>query len=357
MGREPRRHRGPVVTLSLGAVVAVGLGIGGGAARSTADATAAAAELDGDARYANAIAVDDAIATRTSPLYVLARSDAQAASLDAEETVLAWAEELDRSGHVDEAVALAGTVTDPRLAARSDQERASLLLEAAKDDASRGDYGSALQRLEEIGALGLTASSAQVAQLTPQYQVDDASQLTAAGRAPDAIALLDDAAAAGSAGRALADAALPGTLLAAAQTEVAYASYKEAVAALRRLVTSFTNSPQAERARVMLGAPQPVTGTLVDKQGKPISAEVRLSSHFQSELGGYLTSGPFYYSSADRNGDFRFTAIPQGGPYVLEIYANGNWMTFVDPSTGQPANPVNVTPLVPVDLTIVELPS
>jgi hypothetical protein len=357
MGWVPRRRRRSIVTLALATLVVVALGIGGGAARSTADATAAAKQLDASSRYASAIAVDDAIATRTGPMYVLARGGVQSASLDAEETVLAWAEQLDRSGHVDEAVALAGTVTDPRLAARSDQVRASLLLEAAKDDASRGDFGSALQRLDELAALGLAASSAQVAQLTPQYEVDEAARLTAAGRAPDAIALLDAASAAGASGRALANAALAATLLAAGQAEAADASYREAVATLKRLVSTFPSSAPADRARGMLGAPQPVTGTLVDKQGKAISADVRLSSHFESEPGGYLTSGPFYYSSADRNGDFRFASIPQGGPYVLEIYANGNWMTFVDPSTGQPANPVNVTPLVPVDLTIVELPS
>ena len=89
---------------------------------------------------------------------------------------------------------------------------------------------------------------------------------------------------------------------------------------------------------------------------RTLCAAVRLSSHFFQEPGGYLTSGPFYYSAADRNGDFRFNSIPQGGPYVLEVYTNGNWTTFVDPSTGQPSNPVNVSPAVPVDLTLVELP-
>ena len=72
---------------------------------------------------------------------------------------------------------------------------------------------------------------------------------------------------------------------------------------------------------------------------------------------GYKTSGPFYTSKADASGDFIFTAVPIGGPYVLEVLSNGSWTTLVDPSTGQPAHPVRVTSLVPVLLTFVVLPS
>jgi hypothetical protein len=39
------------------------------------------------------------------------------------------------------------------------------------------------------------------------------------------------------------------------------------------------------------------------------------------------------------------------------VFANGNWTTLINPSTNQPANPVMVTALVPVDLTFVVLPS
>jgi hypothetical protein len=83
---------------------------------------------------------------------------------------------------------------------------------------------------------------------------------------------------------------------------------------------------------------------------------VRLSIHFFTEPGAYLTTGPFYYSSANRDGNFSFTSIPLGGPYVLEVLHSGSWETFVDPTTGQPADPVSVTSLVPVDLTFIVLP-
>ena len=301
--------------------------------------------------------MDYAIATRTGPIYVLDRSDVQNATVNAERTMLAWAETLDHSGHVDQAVALAGLTTDPRLASTSDQERASLLLEAAKADAARGDYATALRRLEEISSLGLTSAVSEVAQLAPQYEVDEATKLTVSGKGADAVALLDAASQQGPAAKTAATSVLPAALLAAGEEALAQESYKEAVADLKRLLATFPDSSQTEAARALLDAPQPVTGALVDKRGKPINANVRLSSHFVQEPGGYVTSGPFYYSTADRNGDFRFDVIPQGGPYVLEVFINGNWMTFVDPSTGQPANPVNVTPLIPVDLTIVELPS
>jgi hypothetical protein len=42
---------------------------------------------------------------------------------------------------------------------------------------------------------------------------------------------------------------------------------------------------------------------------------------------------------------------------VLEVYADGNWTTQINPTTNQPADPVMVTPLVPVDLTFVVLSS
>jgi len=46
-----------------------------------------------------------------------------------------------------------------------------------------------------------------------------------------------------------------------------------------------------------------------------------------------------------------------GGPYILEVFTGGNWTTLVDPTSGQPAHPVKVSALVPVDLTFVVLPS
>ncbi|TME45505.1 MAG: hypothetical protein E6I55_09585 [Chloroflexi bacterium] len=357
MERESSRRRWPAAAITLAAIATTALGVGEGAARSTADAVSTAADLASSGRFGQAIAMDDAIATRTGPIYVLDRSDAQNAALNAARTMLAWAENLDRSGHVDQALAVAGMATDSRLASSSDQVRASLLLEAAKADAARGDFATALRHLDEIRSLGLTSATSELVRLVPQYEVGEATRLTVSGNGADAVVLLDTAAQQGPSGQAAAASVLPAALLAAAEQELSQGSYREAAAALKRLVSSYPDSAQAQPARVLLDAPQPVTGALVNKNGRPINANVRLSSHFVQEAGGYVTSGPFYYSSADRNGDFRFDAIPQGGPYVLEVFINGNWMTFVDPSTGQPANPVNVTPLVPVDLTIVELPS
>ena len=101
-----------------------------------------------------------------------------------------------------------------------------------------------------------------------------------------------------------------------------------------------------------------MSGTLVDKNGMPLAAAVRLSTNYKAEPGGtYKTSGPFYTSHADASGDFIFTSVPIGGPYVLEVFSNGAWTTLVDPVSGLPAHPVKVTALVPVLLTFVVLPS
>jgi hypothetical protein len=71
----------------------------------------------------------------------------------------------------------------------------------------------------------------------------------------------------------------------------------------------------------------------------------------------YQTSAPFFYTTADASGDFTFTNVPIGGPYVLEVFADGTWTTLINPTTQQPADPVTVTALLPVNLTFVVLPS
>ncbi len=42
---------------------------------------------------------------------------------------------------------------------------------------------------------------------------------------------------------------------------------------------------------------------------------------------------------------------------MLEVFSGGNWSTLINPGTNLPADPVMVTPLVPVNLTFVVLPS
>ncbi|HZU75942.1 MAG TPA: hypothetical protein VFA70_04205, partial [Dehalococcoidia bacterium] len=251
--------------------------------------------------------------------------------------------------------AVAGGVTDPRLLAQAAAVRASILLDAARGDAARGDYATAVRRLAQVEAIeGAGSAAATAAQLLPHYQVGEAGALTGAGNGVDAVTLLDAVSAAGNG--ALAAPVYPPALLAAGLQELSAGAPREAVADLQRLTQNFPGTSQAARAQAMLAAPQAVTGTLVDRSGHPISGQVRLSSHFFNEPGGYYTTGPFYYSNADSTGTFRVTGVPVGGPYVLEVYRDGDWTTYVDPATGQPSTPVTVTPMQPVDLTFVELP-
>jgi hypothetical protein len=342
--------------LVLGAAFLALLAVAGGAARSTADVASAAAQMSAAGRFPEAIALDHVIAGRTGLLYLLDRGDVSRAERNAQRSMLDWAAALDKAGKVDQAVAVAGAVTDPTLTAQATSQRARLLVQAAQAAAARGDFATALLRLGQISKVGPEpAITAQVAQLLPQYQVGEALALTAAGHGSDALDLLDMAAQQASGAKAVSG-ALPAALLAAGKEEIAQFSFKEAAAHLTRLTTDFGGSSQAREARTLLRAAQPVTGTLVDKGGKPVSGQVRLSSHFFSEPGGYLTTGPFYYSSADGGGNFLFKSIPLGGPYVLEVFHSGNWETFVDPKTGQPADPVSVTALIPVDLTFIVLP-
>ena len=192
-----------------------------------------------------------------------------------------------------------------------------------------------------------TPGGIQVARLLPIDQAGEAGVLISAGRADAAVAILDTVVHESSAqATRTADSLFPSALLAAGEEDLAHDAYLEAVSAIDQLVTSFPSSAEAALGQAMLAAPQSVTGTLVTHLGLPISDKVRLSSNYKAEPGGmYQTSGPFYTTTADASGDFSLSNVPVGGPYVLEVYADGNWTTLINPTTNQPADPVTVTPI------------
>ncbi len=359
VGTAPARRgrRWPIVVLSVLLVLIVLVAAAGGAAHSTSDAAAAAAQLVHQKQYGTAVAMYHAIASRTGPLFAFDRSDVSGAELNAQRTTLAWATTLQQQGHVDQAVALTRSVSDPTLASSVREEQATLLVAAARDAAAHGDYTTALSRLSQVTnpSLSGTAAAAQVPQLQTDDLVAQARALLAEGDGVHAVTALDDARQRSPGGAAAAAPLLPQALLVAATQENGAASYAEAVVTLQRLINDFGGSGEAKQARSMLAANQPVSGTLVDHSGAPISGQVRLSSHFFSEPGGYVTSGPFYFTDAGSQGNFRFDSIPIGGPYVFEVFHGGGWVTLVDRNTGQPANPVNVVALTPVDLAFITL--
>jgi len=354
------RRRWPIVALVIGALLIAALGAAAGAAGATAAAVSTAAQLEASGDFARAIALDEVIEGRTGLPFVLDPSAAPAAARTEERTLLAWAKAVGRAGKIDEAVALYRSVSAGPLHTRATEALAVLLYTSSTRDAARGAYPNAIIRLEEIVALAPGTADGKLAQRQlPFYQAGEARQLLAAGRGADAVAALDAIVAEGSAqATKTADSLYPSALLVAGQEEVAQQSYKEALVDLRRLVAQFPGTAQASQARVMLAARVPVSGTLVARNGTPAPGPVRLSTHYTAEPGGtYRTSGPFYYSTADAAGNFTFSAVPVGGPYILEVFTGGNWTTLINPSSGQPAHPVKVTALVPVDLTFVVLPS
>ena len=349
-----------MLLLVIAGIVTGGAGAAVGIASGTAAAASAAATLADHGSYAEAIAIDDEIAGRTGPLYLVDPGAAGDAARATEQAVMAWAASLGRKGEVDSSVALYQTVTAPALRGSALDALAALLLTTSTADAAQAQYPNAISRLLEIRSLApATPGGIQVARLLPIDQAGEAGLLISAGRADDAVAILDIVVREGSAQASrTADSLFPSALLAAGEEDLAHDAYLEALAALHQLVATFPNSAEAAIGEAMLEAPQPVTGTLVTHLGLPVSARVRLSSNYKSEPDGmYQTSGPFYSTSADASGDFSLSDIPIGGPYVLEVFAGGNWTTLINPTTNQPADPVMVTPLVPVDLTFVVLSS
>jgi hypothetical protein len=348
------------VSLVIAGIVTGTAGATVGMATGTETAASTAATLTAQGAYAQAIAIDDEIAARTGPLYAVDTGAPGDAARAAEQTVMAWAAALGRKGQIDTAVALYRTVTARALRVPALDALGALLLKASSADAAQGQYVNAISRLNEITKLApATPAGAEVGRLLPIDQAGEAGVLVSAGRAADAVPILDAVVKAGSAqATRTADSLFPSALLAAGEEDLAHDAYLEALSALHQLVTAFPNSAEAGIGQAMLQAPQTVTGTLVTHVGLPIADRVRLSSNYTSEPGGmYQTSGPFYTTTADSSGDFSLSNIPIGGPYVLEVYAGGNWTTLINPTTNQPANPVLVTPLVPVDLTFVVLSS
>lgn len=354
------RRRWPIAGLVVGGLLCAALGAAAGAAGATAAAVSAAAHLEAAGQYARAIALDEVIEERSGLPFVLDASAATDAARTEELTLLAWATALGRAGRIDDAVAIYRSVSPGPLRTRATDALAVLLYTASTQDAARGAYPTAILRLEQIVAMAPNTADGKLAKRQlPFYQAGEARQLLQAGRGADSVAALDTIVAAGSAqATKTANSLYPSALLIAGQEAVAQQSYKEALVDLRRLVARFPGTAQASRALTMLTAPVPVTGTLVARSGTPAPGPVRLSTHYTAEPGGtYRTSGPFYSSTADAAGDFSFRAIPVGGPYILEVFTGGNWTTLINPSSGQPAHPVKVSDLVPVDLTFVVLPS
>jgi tetratricopeptide (TPR) repeat protein len=349
-----------MVALVIAGIVTAAAGATVGMATGTETAASTAATLTARGLYAEAIAIDEEIAARTGPLYLVDTGAPGDAARAAEQTVMAWAAALGRTGQIDSAVALYRTVTAPALRTSALDALAALLLKASSADAAQAQYPTAISRLIEITDLApATPAGAEVAKLLPIDQAGEAEVLVSAGRAADAVPILDVVVKAGSVqATRTADSLFPSALLAAGEEDLAHDAYLESLSALQQLVTSFPKSAEAAIGQAMLQAPQTVTGTLVTHLGLPVSDRVRLSSNYKAEPGGmYQTSGPFYATTADASGDFSLSNIPIGGPYVLEVFADGNWTTLINPTTNQPADPVMVTPLVPVDLTFVVLSS
>jgi hypothetical protein len=333
--------------------VALGVLLGGRASAEDGRLAAAAALAGGDP--ARAVSLDEAVAGRSGILMVLDPGASSAARREAQVARIAWAKKLAAGGDVDSAVEVLKLVGEPSLLGQAALARAQILIGASSAADKAGHAELALRRLDQAAQGPPPSSLVQtIAAMRAADEVSAAAELVSSNRAPDAVALLDDASANGGASSAAP--AYPATLLAAAASEMSSLDFRDAAATLQRLVTGFSHSQEARTARGLLRAPQTVSGTLVDAAGHGAAGRVRLATHFTQLPAGYVTSGPFYFGTSNTSGDFAMPGIPVGGPYVLEYFRSGGWMTLVDPRNDLPANPVTIKPLQPEDLTFIVLP-
>lgn len=351
---NPVRRRASLTTVALLAAGAIVVGILLGGRVSAQDGLTAARDALAAGNAGSAVTLDESIAARSGFLMLFDPGAASSASVAAQTARIAWARQLAGQGHVGAAIAALSQLGAPSLVGEAATTRTQILVTAAADAARSGQPSVALQWLDEAVRNTPPSMVATIVAMRAADEVAAASEQLAAGRAVDAVALLDSASSDGAA--AAAAPLYPAALLASARARLAAEEYPGAAADLVRLVTIAPRSGAAQTARALLGSPHAVSGTLVDAAGQPASGRVRLGTHYSVLSGGYATTGPFYYGIADPAGDFSVTGVPVGGPYVLEYFRNGSWMTLVDPRTDQPANPVTVTPLTPVDLTFIVLP-
>jgi tetratricopeptide (TPR) repeat protein len=359
--RRPRRSRTAralIAALLLAPpVAAAGIELGG--LQAVSGAVGDAQRYRDTQAYDRAVAVYRAVAAKTGPLYLLARTRVDAADVDAQRTLLDWARALAATGRVDDALAAVAQVTDPALVPERQREAAEIALADARTQSAAGHFDVALRRLDAVLA-GLPppdlASQAQA--LHPACALGTAQLLLQRGEAAGAVTALDDliAAVPASAEAARALALLPDAVLAAGRQAIAHHDEAVALRDLNRILARFPGSPQARTAQELLAAPQPVQGTLVRHDGGPVAgAQVRLGSHYRAVYGGYETQPPYYVSRTNDHGDFSFGGVPLG-EYVVEVQQGDGWTTILTPE-GQPAYRVAVESLTPVDLAFVVVPS
>ncbi|GAC1570659.1 MAG: hypothetical protein NVS3B18_03090 [Candidatus Dormibacteria bacterium] len=363
-GPEPRRprpgRRRAIVALLVLTPFALVLSAGAGAAVALEQARQDGASRLAAGDYAGALGVYRGLAGRSGPLYLLDRQAIRDATRGEDRTLLAWAPALAEHGRVEQALRLLSEARASEVGTNRSRLRATLLLDGARAAAAGGDPLVALGRLDWLAKEAPPDDLArQAAALRPVYELASATTLLRVGRPAEAVAALDRV-------RSLPHTAqqdrqveqlLPATLLAAGQTGQQRDDLRSAAAWLGRLVRVAPASAEARAARALLDAPQRVSGTLSRRDGSPVAGGVRLAGHFvHADRGDYAT-GPYFAAAATTGGDFRIEGVPVGGPYVIQVQRDGEWLTPVDTRSGEPAYSATVTPLTPVDLSFVIVPN
>jgi hypothetical protein len=338
------------------------LGLELGSVTAVARAQSQARDLRDQGRYDQAIAVYRSLEQQGRPYLIVGRGPIDSAAVEAGRTVLDWAAALDKQGKAADALALLENAESAQgiLLPQPDTARAhaDIALRSAEAEAKAGHWDVALHRLDQLRDGSPPADLAAKGEaLRPGYALQAARTLLDSGRAAEAVLALDDVIrrAANAPEGSQAQALLPRALLAAGQQALDAHDQAQALTLLQRLVADFGATSQARQARILLRAPQSVTGTVVRGSSPVPHLQLRLGSHFRQVGTAYQTSGPYYYTTTDSRGDFTIGDVPVGGPYVVELLEEGSWTTTVGPDG--PAYQFSVQPLTPVDLAFVVLPS
>ncbi|MGH7748829.1 MAG: hypothetical protein ACREQ5_29310, partial [Candidatus Dormibacteria bacterium] len=190
--RRSRTMRALTASLLLAPLVAAG-GVELGGLQAVSGSVGDADHYREAHAYGRAVAVYRAVAAETGPLYLLARNRVDAAGLDAQHTLLDWAQALARAGRVDEALAALGQVEDPGLFPTRLREAAQIGLDDARVQEAAAHFDVALRRLDTVLA-GLPPPDlqSQAERLHPAYALAAVRLLLQQGQAAGAVTALDD---------------------------------------------------------------------------------------------------------------------------------------------------------------------
>ena len=354
----PRRRLGLVV---VPLVVLILLAIPGGAFAYANNELAQGQALEGQGRFADALAAYQTAQTVAgNPVSKLLLGDAASkAAVGIARTHYAWGQQDAQAGSFEDAQTQFTATIDSGLAdwvTTGNAALAALFLSWGDSLARTATFSEAIDKYRQVAnydSPGILRSKTETALATAYAGYAAHYAHATPPDYPSALSWYQDlvklyptspeAAQARATG-------IPETLYNGALAYVAQQRYAQARDAMTAIITTYASTAWGPKARAAMAAPQPLTGRLVTQSGSPIPNRLlRISTkwvivapHTYDDYGGQHFS-----TTTDANGNFSLT-VPPGQNYLVTWWdpARGTFVTtFVNDTV--PVNQITINPLEP----------